>query len=635
MENLVGVVNKLQDVFTTVGKDCLQLPQIIVVGTQSSGKSSVLESLVGRSFLPRGAGIITRRPLILQMVQSNRDDRRRKLLSEEKRYEDWGIFLHDENSTFTNFDDIRKEIENETSRIAGSNMGICSEPIVLKIFSDRNLNLTMVDLPGITKVPVGDQPIDVELMVRELILKYIQNPNSIILAIVTANTDMVTSESLKIAREVDPQGLRTIAVVTKLDLMDAGTDAMDVLCGKVIPVKLGIIGVVNRSQKDIQEGKSIKDALVYEANFLRDKYPNIASRHGSTSLAKTLQKLLMEHIKNCLPDLKSRVNTSIAHYQGLLSSYGVPMKGDAIELLDILTKFSNSFCSTIQGTNKNLQTSELGGGARISYIFHETFTKALESIDPLAGFNYSSIMTAMRNASGAKPSLFIPEICFELLVKKFIKKLEAPSLRCVDLVNEEMERIAHNCGPEISLEMQRFPLLDTKVKEVVRGLLAARLPETNKMVESLIHIQAAYINTGHPDFVRETKLDLLEHNKIKFSREAITDGAHNVMSIKQDPENVPRDCVIIENLIISYFNIVKKTVLDCVPKAIMHFLVNYVMDHLLSELVSELYNPANVSTLLSESEKTKERRAETTAILKALEKANSIIGEVKETNLIW
>lgn len=69
---------------------------------------------------------------------------------------------------------------------------------------------------------MGDQPPDIEQQIRELVLKYIANPNSIILAVVTANTDMATSESLAIAKDVDPDGRRTLAVVTKLDLMDAG-----------------------------------------------------------------------------------------------------------------------------------------------------------------------------------------------------------------------------------------------------------------------------------------------------------------------------------------------------------------------------------------------------------------------------
>lgn len=136
--------------------------------------------------------------------------------------EDWGVFLHTKNKVYRDFEEIRKEIENETDRMAGNNKGICPEPINLKIYSTKVVNLTLVDLPGITKVPVGDQPEDIEQQIKELVVKYIANPNSIILAVVTANTDMATSESLKIAKDVDPDGRRTLAVVTKLDLMDAG-----------------------------------------------------------------------------------------------------------------------------------------------------------------------------------------------------------------------------------------------------------------------------------------------------------------------------------------------------------------------------------------------------------------------------
>lgn len=130
---------------------------------------------------------------------------------------------------------------------------------------------------------MGDQPEDIEIQVKTLVVKYIQNPNSIILAVSTANTDMSTSESLKLAKEVDPEGKRTLAVITKLDLMDAGnfqpivfvifkvylynlfvgTDAVDILCGRVIPVKLGIIGVVNRSQQDINDNKVSMIKIIY------------------------------------------------------------------------------------------------------------------------------------------------------------------------------------------------------------------------------------------------------------------------------------------------------------------------------------------------------------------------------------
>lgn len=166
---------------------------------------------------------MTRRPLVLQLVYSPRDDKEYRSAEDGTLdVDEWGTFLHQKNRIYKNFEEIRQEIDSETDRMAGANKGICPEPINLKIFSKSVVNLTLIDLPGITKVPVGDQPEDIESQIRQLVLKYICNPNSIILAVVTANTDMATSESLKLSKDVDPDGRRTLAVVTKMDLMDAG-----------------------------------------------------------------------------------------------------------------------------------------------------------------------------------------------------------------------------------------------------------------------------------------------------------------------------------------------------------------------------------------------------------------------------
>ena len=236
--------------------------------------------------------------------------------------DEWATFLHVKNRIFTDFSEVRDEIQNETDRISGTNKGISRQPITLKIYSKSVVNLTLIDLPGLTKIPVGDQPADIEIQIRDLISEYITNKNSIILAVTAANTDIATSEALKLAREVDPHGIRTLAVITKLDLMDAGTDATDLLMGIVIPVKLGIIGVVNRSQQDIIDKKSIEDSIKDEANFFLRRYPNMSNRNGTPYLAKVLNRLLMHHIRDCLPELKTRVLILTAQFQAVLSSYG-------------------------------------------------------------------------------------------------------------------------------------------------------------------------------------------------------------------------------------------------------------------------------------------------------------------------
>ncbi|XP_030575925.1 dynamin-1-like protein isoform X2 [Archocentrus centrarchus] len=680
MEALIPVINKLQDVFNTVGADIIQLPQIAVVGTQSSGKSSVLESLVGRDLLPRGTGIVTRRPLILQLVHVDPADTR-KHDEGGRDAEEWGKFLHTKNKIYTDFDEIRQEIENETERISGNNKGISDEPIHLKIFSPHVVNLTLVDLPGITKVPVGDQPKDIEIQIRDLILKHISNPNCIILAVTAANTDMATSEALKVAREVDPDGRRTLAVVTKLDLMDAGTDAMDVLMGRVIPVKLGIIGVVNRSQLDINNKKSVADAIRDEHAFLQKKYPSLANRNGTKYLARTLNRLLMHHIRDCLPELKTRINVLAAQYQSLLSSYGEPVEDQSATLLQLITKFATEYCNTIEGTAKYIETAELCGGARICYIFHETFGRTLESVDPLGGLSTIDILTAIRNATGPRPSLFVPEVSFELLVKKQVKRLEEPSLRCVELVHEEMQRIIQHCSNYSTQELQRFPKLHEAIVEVVTSLLRKRLPITNEMVHNLVAIELAYINTKHPDFadacgVMNNNIEEQRRNRMREMPAAVPrdkapaagaqgeqDGTGNWRGMLKKGEEAPgsgpgsplkgavnlldvpvpvarklssreqRDCEVIERLIKSYFLIVRKNIQDSVPKAVMHFLVNHVKDSLQSELVGQLYKSGLLNDLLTESEDMAQRRKEAADMLQALQRASQVIAEIRETHL--
>ncbi|CAK9157400.1 unnamed protein product [Ilex paraguariensis] len=286
--SVIPIINKLQDIFAPLGGTELsqiRLPQVAVIGSQSSGKSSVLEALVGRDFLPRGCGICTRRPLVLQLenrpVQSDSDDNR-----------EWGEFGHLPGKRFYDFSKIRREIQADTEKQAGFSKGVSDKQIRLKISSPNVLNITLVDLPGITKVPVGDQPSDIETRIRKMIMSYIKQETSIILAVSPANSDLATSDALQMAKEADPNGSRTIGVITKLDIMDKGTDARHFLLGKVIPLRLGYVGVVNRSQEDINKNRSIAEALAYEEQFFHDYpiYRGLSDRCGIPQLAKKLNE---------------------------------------------------------------------------------------------------------------------------------------------------------------------------------------------------------------------------------------------------------------------------------------------------------------------------------------------------------
>lgn len=684
LEDLIPVVNKLQDlVFNTVGLDALDLPQVVVVGSQSSGKSSVLENILGRDFLPRGTGIVTRRPLILQLVNTLQN----RKSSEKDAGVEWGEFQHLPDRKFYDFDEIRSCIESETQRVAGSNKGINKLPINLKIYSPHVLNLTLVDLPGVTKVPIGDQPSDIEKQTKELVLEYISKPNSLILAVSPANQDIVNSESLKLAKTVDPQGWRTIGVLTKLDLMDKGTNALDVLTGNTYPLRLGFVGVVNRSQQDIKDKKSLRESLRSEQQFfqIHPAYRTIAHRCGTMYLAKTLNQTLMMHIHEKLPDIKSRLNTLIGQTEQELASFGpdeTSSQGSRGPLiLALMTKFASQFVASIDGTSPNISTKELCGGARIYYIFNKVFVSSLASVDPIASLTHHDVLTAIRNSTGPRAALFVPELAFELLVKPQIRLLEAPSLRCVELVYEELMKICHSCG---HTELERFPKLQARLIESLSRLLNERLGPTSRYVSSLIDIQKAYINSNHPNFMTagEAMANIIKETRFRTSDKKVptsnsleglqlsavpgssntsggesnqqpsdddSDSEHTLEgSLSSDQRNtflryffgttsheysenkgdnqlhslaLPKpmfghqesedsdmtsreqlECELIMRLITSYFSIVRDTISDQVPKAIMHMLVNHCKEAAQNRLVTDLYRESLFEELLFEDQ---------------------------------
>ncbi|CAL4953011.1 unnamed protein product [Urochloa decumbens] len=515
--SVIPIVNKLQDIFAQLGSgSTIDLPQVAVVGSQSSGKSSVLEALVGRDFLPRGSDICTRRPLVLQLVHQPRRP-------SDAEADEWGEFLHLSGRRFYDFREIRREIQAETDREAGGNKGVSDRQIRLKIFSPNVLNITLVDLPGITKVPVGDQPTDIEARIRTMIMSYIRHKTCIILAVSPANADLANSDALQMARVADPDGSRTIGVITKLDIMDRGTDARNFLLGNVIPLKLGYVGVVNRSQQDINSDLSIKDALAREEKFFRTQpaYHGLTQYCGIPQLAKKLNQILVQHIKTVLPGLKSRISGQLTAVAKELAIYGDPVDskaGQGAKLLNILAKYCEAFSSMVEGKNEDISTIELSGGARIHYIFQSIFVKSLEEVDPCEDVTDEDIRMAIQNATGPRSALFVPEVPFEVLVRRQISRLLDPSLQCAQFIYDELVKMSHRC---LATELQQFPILRRSMDEVIGKFLRDGLKPAESMIAHIIEMEEDYINTSHPNFIGGSKAVEQAQQQVKSAKMSV------------------------------------------------------------------------------------------------------------------
>lgn len=698
LEQMIPVINKLQDVFNVVGASTIDLPQIVVIGSQSSGKSSVLESIVGRDFLPRGSGIVTRRPLVLQLHRLTDEDFEDDDTTDDKEKE-WGEFLHLPGEKIYDFDEIRNEIIRETDRVAGKGKSIHNNAIRLSVYSKNVLNLTLVDLPGITKVPVYDQPEDIEKIIRDMCIDFVKNPNSIILAVSAANNDLANSEAIKMARSVDPSGNRTLGVITKLDLMDKGTDATEMLSGKVINLKKGFVGVVNRSQADINANMSIKESLRKEVMFFKrhNSYKGLAGKMGISYLSKIMNQMLMGHIRDTLPSIRRRISSMVIENKTELDELGDEVVFDNLHsqgglLLNLITSFSNNFAQLLEGKapKEDTPTDELYGGARIGYIFNEIFTKGILDLNPFEDLSDEDIRTSIRNANGARPSLFVPEGSFEILVRRQIASLEQLGLQCVDFVYDELNRITSMCETP---EILRFGELRDQIVDVVHALTRSRLNVTMTMISNLIEVELAHVNTNHPDFIGGSRAVAAVMEKISREQEEaeanaghgsrtpppIPGGSNNnnssnkddvkkgsflgfMFGSKKEEESSPKlersgttltlprvpdtvrahstvterevvEVSIIKSLISSYFAIVQKNFLDLVPKTIMCFIVNHMKSNMQTELVKHLYNEDNFKSLLAEDEHVAMRRNQCVELDEALRKAMKIVNEVRDFNI--
>lgn len=665
-QTLIPLINKLQDAFailpsngtTTSSSNTIQshVPQIAVVGSQSSGKSSLLEALVGRDFLPRGNDIVTRRPLILQLVHSSSSA--------------WGEFLHKKGKKYHDFSAIRDEIALETDRVV-SGVQISGDPIRLRIFSPHVLTMTLVDLPGMTRVPVGDQPHDIEKQIRKLILKYISAPSCIILAVSPANQDLASSDALDLAKRVDPEGIRTVGVLTKLDIMDKGTDAVKILKNECIPLRLGYVGVVLRSQRDIVHSTSMERAKEAEAVFFKThrEYDEVANRCSTNVLAQKLNKVLVNAIREALPSLRQTLEKALEKKKNESLVYGESPPSSmnrGATLLSILDSYAARFAAALQGRGL-LPLGEVAGGARIRHIFLHIFNTSLDTMDPASELTDDEIRTAIKNSGGITGSLLIPEAPFEMLVKRAIEKLLRPCLQCREFVHEELITIAsHSAPPEVS----RFPTLHAHMMDAVEEFIAMGASPAESMIRNLVECELSFINTSNPNFIGGNEAIArvlnaktaagggppLKSRRIEVGSKELFSGWFGSSvgdgqgdrrqdgddvkstSLQRPPESLKlahdmteQEAVQVEVtrvLVHSYFDIVRKNVQDLVPKIVMKFMIHHVQTGLQKQLTQVLYREDLLEGIMREREDIAERRHHCQETIVTLRKAIKLLDSI-------
>ncbi|KAG0363936.1 dynamin-like GTPase mgm1 [Gamsiella multidivaricata] len=255
----------------------LKLPSIVVIGSQSSGKSSVLEAIVGHEFLPKGANMVTRRPIELTLIHTPHSK------------EEYGEFPALGLGKVHDFKRVQQTLKDLNMAVPESEC-VSSKPIELRIYSPNIPDLTLIDLPGYIQITSKNQPLSLKEKISELCEKYIQEPN-IILAVCAADVDLANSEALRSSRKVDPLGLRTIGVITKMDLVEPDR-GVAILRNQDYPLHLGYIGVVCKAPTGDKKDNMTQAVIKTEDAYFRSAYQ--FSQRGVAVGTGTLRRKLMD-----------------------------------------------------------------------------------------------------------------------------------------------------------------------------------------------------------------------------------------------------------------------------------------------------------------------------------------------------
>ncbi|CAN9512551.1 unnamed protein product [Ophioblennius macclurei] len=419
-----------------VEKD-LALPAIAVIGDQSSGKSSVLEALSGVA-LPRGNGIVTRCPLELKMKRKKKGD-------------EWygKISYQDVEDELEGPADVEKKIRKAQDEMAGVGVGICDDLISLEIASPDVPDLTLIDLPGIARVAVKGQPEDIGDQIKRLIQKFITKQETISLVVVPCNVDIATTEALKMAQQVDPDGERTLGILTKPDLVDKGTEevVVDIVHNEVIPLSKGYMIVKCRGQKEIADKVSLTEATEREKDFFEQHaHFHALFNDGHATVPKLAEKLTLElvhHIEKSLPRLEEQIEEKLAQTQAELDRYG---NGPPAEVAEKLVFFIDKVSAFTQDALNLTAGEELKCGETFNIFstLRREFGNWKSILDRSAVKFNEKVEEEMDKYEdkyrGRELPGFINYKTFEHMVKEQIKTLEEPAIRKLKDIGDTIKK---------------------------------------------------------------------------------------------------------------------------------------------------------------------------------------------------
>lgn len=602
-------------------KKLLNPPRICVIGSQSSGKSITLNGIMGIDILPNGKSIVTRTPIHLRLIYESNQ----KNISIEF-YEKSKIISHFEIELDHKSDDlnlIREQILELTEKYAGKSKNVIDRPIEIKIKSPNVPNLSIIDLPGLTNIALTDkgQPKQIKKNIEDMLIKYINNPRTIILSIIPATIDVESDMGLGLIKKYDINFERTIGVITKVDLLK-DSDVINYLknsISKDLNLAYGYFAIRNRSSNEIENDITTIGGYQIENDFFTNTKPynlsdneNIKGRMGVINLGTKLSEILINHLRDCLPDVISEIKKLDAKLEVNLDEIGRDYPNTDIQkrntLNILLNDFQNIYSSSIKDRGAIYNT-----GAQISKEFNY-FKKNMNLLKPFSKEIYSDqlIKDIISDYEGLHmPSFMIStgviEKCFQCKIdNENLDPLQTMNIPFLELINRIKVILVDLVDSILNREKySRFPNLVNNLRNIIfSDIIPKRHTDTLNKVNELFLMEKECIWTDDKEF------------------------RNNILpKMSEDLELDSPD--LIRKVLSAYFDVIRSNMKHNIHKKVQTFFVNRVIDDINVNLNDMILEKINIRKLLEEN---KDKAVKRQKLLYLKDKINSTLDLIARMN---
>lgn len=580
----------------------LEIPTLVVVGSQSSGKSTVLNRIIGLNIIPIGSKMETRTPINIELINS------KNTIVEFGDYSNgtWNLKTSlNISSNESDLYEVKNEIKNQTNLKAGEDMNISYNEINIRIYSPNVPNLNFIDLPGLTMIACTDkgQPKDIKTQIENLIVKYIKPKNNIIMCIMPAREDLETDIALDLVKKYDNNCDRTVGILTKIDLMNKNNDISNYLLNNIskdLQMKYGYYAIKNSTNSLDKDSKN--EMEYFNNHIIYAKHKNI-NKFGIVNLSNNLSNILLKKIKKSIPDTILKINDLIVKNTNILKKLGEGVP-DNIEMKNILinkyiTNISSNFINNLEN-----RCSKINTGRLLKEIFINYRNEILK-LNPFSNelCNNKILEEIIKNSDGNHMNIFIPtiEILESALVNNNIKSFDyliPISLKCSSDITLELKTLVNKILVDLGIDNFK-EFYKTIESDIYNDLIIKYKEITDKKILEYINIEKNYIWTDDLEFTNSLS-EILKSN------------------INED---------ILRKILVQYFKSVQKTISHNIPKIIMTCLVREIQKNINIYLL-DIQTKNKYLDILHEDKDIFEKRKKYTEILDNLHKSKSILNQL-------